>query len=302
MELRIEPASDDLYLRLREWRYPPPYDFYDGDVDPPSNPERFFVALDPEGELVGFYYFEEKPPDLDYGLGLRPDLVGRGARARVLQRRPRVRARALPAAARLPARRRVQRARAPRLRAGRLRGRLPARAQLRALRRGAVPDDGGVDPGSPAPARRCAGERLAGLEPPTISPSGSLLDAAALRQLPWSSRPGRRSRAVDAGALVEPSTRWSYPHSAAGRRIALIPARHARAAGPCRGRLPVLRVEASPVQSKRSRAARRRHRARRARRVAGVDRAAGRVGRVTRSPPRAAALRPPGARWPSRSA
>jgi hypothetical protein len=78
LELRIEPASDDLYLRLREWRYPPPYDFYDGDVDPQSNPERYFVALDREGELVGFYYFEEKPPDLDYGLGLRPDLVGQG--------------------------------------------------------------------------------------------------------------------------------------------------------------------------------------------------------------------------------
>jgi ribosomal-protein-alanine N-acetyltransferase len=78
LEVRIEPASDDLYLRLREWRYPPPYDFYDGDVDPPSNPERYFVALDTESELVGFYYFEEKPPDLDFGLGLRPDLVGQG--------------------------------------------------------------------------------------------------------------------------------------------------------------------------------------------------------------------------------
>ena len=78
MELRIEPASDELYLQLREWRYPPPYDFYDGDVDPPLNPERFFGAFDEDGGLVGFYYFEEKPPDLDYGLGLRPDLVGEG--------------------------------------------------------------------------------------------------------------------------------------------------------------------------------------------------------------------------------
>jgi ribosomal-protein-alanine N-acetyltransferase len=78
LELRIEPASDDRYLRLREWRYPPPYDFYDGDIDPPAHPERFYVALDPQGELVGFFYYEEKPPDLDYGLGLRPDLVGRG--------------------------------------------------------------------------------------------------------------------------------------------------------------------------------------------------------------------------------
>jgi ribosomal-protein-alanine N-acetyltransferase len=42
------------------------------------NPERFFAAVDEHGDVVGFYYFEEKPPDLDYGLGLRPDLTGQG--------------------------------------------------------------------------------------------------------------------------------------------------------------------------------------------------------------------------------
>jgi len=63
---------------MRKWRYPPPYDFYDGDVDPPENPERFFAARDGDGELIGFYYFEPNPPDLDFGLGLRPDLTGRG--------------------------------------------------------------------------------------------------------------------------------------------------------------------------------------------------------------------------------
>jgi [ribosomal protein S18]-alanine N-acetyltransferase len=42
------------------------------------NPERYFGAFDQQGELVGFYYFESKPPDLDYGLGLRPDLTGQG--------------------------------------------------------------------------------------------------------------------------------------------------------------------------------------------------------------------------------
>ncbi len=78
MDFHISEMTEESRVEMRSWRYPPPYDFYDGDVDPPSNPERYFVALDRESELVGFYYFEEKPPDLDFGLGLRPDLVGHG--------------------------------------------------------------------------------------------------------------------------------------------------------------------------------------------------------------------------------
>jgi [ribosomal protein S18]-alanine N-acetyltransferase len=77
-QLAIKEMSEESHVAMRSWRYPPPYDFYDGDIDPPSNPERFFVALDRDRGLVGFYYFEQKPPDLDYGLGLRPDLVGQG--------------------------------------------------------------------------------------------------------------------------------------------------------------------------------------------------------------------------------
>jgi RimJ/RimL family protein N-acetyltransferase len=78
MELTIKEASAEAHLLLATWRYPPPYDFYDGTVEPVLNPERFFEAVDERGELVGFYYFEPKPPDLDYGLGLRPDLTGQG--------------------------------------------------------------------------------------------------------------------------------------------------------------------------------------------------------------------------------
>ena len=78
MKITISELSQESHVEMRSWRYPPPYDFYDGDVDPPVNPERFFGAFDEDGDLVGFYYFEEKPPDLDYGLGLRPDLVGQG--------------------------------------------------------------------------------------------------------------------------------------------------------------------------------------------------------------------------------
>jgi RimJ/RimL family protein N-acetyltransferase len=78
VEVRIEPASAETHRELTTWRYPPPYDFYDGDVDPVVNPERYFEARDERDHLVGFYYFEPKSPDLDYGLGLRPDLTGRG--------------------------------------------------------------------------------------------------------------------------------------------------------------------------------------------------------------------------------
>ena len=78
MDVSIEPASEETHRVVTTWRYPPPYDFYDGDVDPVVNPERYFEVRDEAGELIGFYYFEPKSPDLDYGLGLRPDLVGQG--------------------------------------------------------------------------------------------------------------------------------------------------------------------------------------------------------------------------------
>ena len=60
------------------WAYEPPYDFYDGRHEPVRNPERFYAAHDPDGAVVGFYYFEVKGDALEYGLGLRPDLTGRG--------------------------------------------------------------------------------------------------------------------------------------------------------------------------------------------------------------------------------
>lgn len=78
VQLKIEQMTEEDHVRARSWRYPPPYDFYDGDVDPVLDPERFFEARDEARELIGFYYFEPNPPDLDYGLGLRPDLTGQG--------------------------------------------------------------------------------------------------------------------------------------------------------------------------------------------------------------------------------
>jgi hypothetical protein len=44
VDLEIKPASAEAHELMASWRYPPPYDFYDGDVDPVLNPERFFEA------------------------------------------------------------------------------------------------------------------------------------------------------------------------------------------------------------------------------------------------------------------
>jgi RimJ/RimL family protein N-acetyltransferase len=78
LRFTVTQASEETLRELTEWRYPPPYDFYDGDADPVLNPERYFEARSDDAELVGFYYFEQNGSDLDYGLGLRPDLTGRG--------------------------------------------------------------------------------------------------------------------------------------------------------------------------------------------------------------------------------
>jgi RimJ/RimL family protein N-acetyltransferase len=72
------PARPETLAAMEGWRYEPPYDLYDGDQDPVKNPERFFEALDETGELVGFYYFELRGDELEYGLGLAPELTGQG--------------------------------------------------------------------------------------------------------------------------------------------------------------------------------------------------------------------------------
>ena len=62
-----------------EWHYPPPYDFYDPGDDPPLNPERFRVTYGEDGRVEAFWYFDHPEPGVvEIGIGLRPDLCGRG--------------------------------------------------------------------------------------------------------------------------------------------------------------------------------------------------------------------------------
>ncbi len=72
---------------VARWRYEPPYDFYDSAADPADlaellDPQHrrdiYFSVLDDENRIVGFFQFEKKDETVDIGLGLRPDLTGRG--------------------------------------------------------------------------------------------------------------------------------------------------------------------------------------------------------------------------------
>jgi [ribosomal protein S18]-alanine N-acetyltransferase len=79
---------------LAGWRYPEPYDFYDPAAsdeelatltEPTRFGEELFVA-DLDGRLAGFFRFtDEGDGALTIGLGLRPDLTGRGLGGRFLE-------------------------------------------------------------------------------------------------------------------------------------------------------------------------------------------------------------------------
>ena len=84
---RFRLMSDEEATRISGWHYEPPYDFYDATSDPDDlaellDPKRrkdaYFSVFD-EGEvLVGFFQFERDNKTVDVGLGMRPDLTGRG--------------------------------------------------------------------------------------------------------------------------------------------------------------------------------------------------------------------------------
>lgn len=97
MQLRFAPLTHAQALDVAAWRYPPPYDFYNGSEDPddlrelldPAGP--YYGAVDERGDLIGFLCFGETAQvpaghdagayaadALDIGLGMRPDLTGRG--------------------------------------------------------------------------------------------------------------------------------------------------------------------------------------------------------------------------------
>src|SRR6185437_15200007 len=73
--------------RIAGWHYPGEYAFYDADfipesagelLDPARRGDQYHAARNADGELEGFAQFEPVAGATEIGLGLRPDLTGRG--------------------------------------------------------------------------------------------------------------------------------------------------------------------------------------------------------------------------------
>jgi len=87
MTYRFLPMSDDHALSVAAWHYDPPFDFYDWEadpddlaelLDPDQRKDSYFAVLDEQDTLVGFFACHREGDAVDVGLGLRPDLTGRG--------------------------------------------------------------------------------------------------------------------------------------------------------------------------------------------------------------------------------
>ena len=85
--MRVEEWSEAYAKEVAEWRYEPPYDFYDLAADPtdeaemrdPARAAHYRAVLaDGVERLDAFWYFDWQGDAVEVGIGLRPDLTGRG--------------------------------------------------------------------------------------------------------------------------------------------------------------------------------------------------------------------------------
>jgi RimJ/RimL family protein N-acetyltransferase len=85
--VRVEAWNETYAREVATWHYEPPWDFYDLASDPADAAEmhdsahagNYRAVLDEEGLLEAFWYFDRDGDVVEVGIGLRPDLTGRGA-------------------------------------------------------------------------------------------------------------------------------------------------------------------------------------------------------------------------------
>lgn len=84
--MRIEEWRDVHAAQVEAWHYEPPYDFYDLAADPadaattrdPTMRDHYRAVIGDDGRLAAYWWLEPKEDAFEVGLGLRPDLTGRG--------------------------------------------------------------------------------------------------------------------------------------------------------------------------------------------------------------------------------
>jgi RimJ/RimL family protein N-acetyltransferase len=85
--VRVEDWTEAYAREVGSWRYEPPYDFYDLASDPADEAEMHdpahaghyrAVLADGADRLDAFWYFDWPDDAVEVGIGLRPDLTGRG--------------------------------------------------------------------------------------------------------------------------------------------------------------------------------------------------------------------------------
>ena len=79
--------TDEDAREISHWHYEPPYDFYDATsdqddlqelLDSERRGDAYFSVFDESGAIVGFFQFEREGKTVDVGLGMRPNLTGKG--------------------------------------------------------------------------------------------------------------------------------------------------------------------------------------------------------------------------------
>ena len=87
MKHQFQSMNADYAHAIADWRYEGIYTFYDMEqdvqdleelLDPRSWADRYYAVTDDQEDLIGFFCFEREREAVVIGLGLRPDLTGKG--------------------------------------------------------------------------------------------------------------------------------------------------------------------------------------------------------------------------------